>query len=240
MNCTGKVLFLGYLSLYHFNLSSFSNYSRWNASSFVSSARLSNTLGGDGLARYKKHNINWRGQVLNLQTKLLKQYLGVPQMGTCLDVVIPSYRCKNSTIIQKILSLRASKFIYVKFWVVVDNPDEGNLSIIKEIAKEMNADLKENNYFCNVIHYGENMGASYARNVGYNYSTADWVLFIDDDVIVDDHLLDAYVGSIIRHPNAKVMVGYTELPPPNNLWTKVLKTSNVMFFYGISVQTLQC
>ena len=59
-------------------------------------------------------------------------------------------------------------------------------------------------YFVQVLSYGANRGASHARNVGLNYSTADWVLFLDDDVLPEPHLLDAYAGAVIRHPNAKV------------------------------------
>ena len=216
----------------HFNFNYFR--SRWNAATFVDGARLSNTLGGDDFARYKKHVINWQGQVLNLQTKQLQKYLDKPQTGICIDIVVPSYRCNNSYILRRILSLRASRHIYVRFWFIIDNPDEENLFSVKALANDMNSNLHENNYFVNVVHYGENRGASHARNVGYNYSTADWVLFIDDDVLVDDHLLDAYVGSIMRYPQAKVMVGYTEIPSPINLWTKVLKVSNIMHFYGIA------
>ncbi|KAL7488326.1 hypothetical protein ACHAW6_013904 [Cyclotella cf. meneghiniana] len=73
----------------------FELYSRWNASSFVSS-RLENTLGGDSSARYAKHDINWPGQVLSLQTRLLKAHLGSSPDGICLDIVVPSYRMNNT------------------------------------------------------------------------------------------------------------------------------------------------
>eukprot|EP00979_Chaetoceros_neogracilis_P015622 scaffold6266_cov279-Chaetoceros_neogracile.AAC.3 len=63
-----------------------------------------------------------------------------------------------------------------------------------------------------ITDYGENKGASYARNTGYTYSPADWVLFLDDDVVPDASILDAYVGSIARYPKAKCMVGLTKLP----------------------------
>jgi len=43
--------------------------------------------------------------------------------------------------------------------------------------------------------------------INYNYSTADWVLFLDDDVIPDHCILDAYIGAIRRYPDGKVFVG---------------------------------
>jgi glycosyltransferase involved in cell wall biosynthesis len=208
-------------------------YSRFNASSF-STSQLKNTLGGDSDARYLKHDINWKGQILTIKIRELEKKLSVPATGICLDVVVPSYRTNNKDILARILSLRCTDPIYVTFWVVVDNPDEKNLAEVKDLAEEFNGGLDGGNYFVNVIHYGENRGASYARNTGYNYSTADWVLFLDDDVIPEEPLLEAYAGSIMRYPKAKCMVGLTKLPEPCNIWTKILKTCNVMYFYGIS------
>jgi len=76
--------------------------------------------------------------------------------------------------------------------------------------------------------------ASHARNTGYNYSTADWCLFLDDDIIPEPSILDAYIGAIVRYPEAKVFVGQTNLPRPMNTWTQMLSVSNVTYFYGIA------
>lgn len=213
----------------------FELYSRWNASSFALESRMSNDVGGDNAARYKKYSINWTGQVLNTQLTALQSHLeNRNPNGVCLDVVVPSYRTNNLGILKKIMCLRASVHIYVKIWIVVDNPNEAHLKEVQEMAKNLNEFQNDGNYFIRVLHYGENRGASVARNTGYNYSTADWCLFLDDDVIPDMHLLDAYVGAIRRYPEAKVMVGLTELPRPVNLWTEMLTASKVMFFYGVS------
>jgi hypothetical protein len=208
-------------------------YSRFNASSFVSS-KLRNTLGGDSGARYLKHDINWKGQILSLNLLKLQKALKIPPKGVCLDVVIPSYRINNNEIINHIVSLRSTIPAYISFWIIVDNPDEHHVFEMKKLAKASNKTLVGNNRFVTVVHYGENRGASSARNTGYNYSTADWVLFLDDDVIPDASILDAYISSIARYPKAKCMVGLTKLPPPCNSWTKILRTCNVMYFYGIS------
>lgn len=81
---------------------------------------------------------------------------------------------------------------------------------------------------------GLNRGASYARITGYNYTTADWVLFLHDDVIPEPTLLDAYAGTIQRYPDAKVFVGMTNLPEPCGLWTEILRACNVGYSYGIA------
>jgi glycosyltransferase involved in cell wall biosynthesis len=97
----------------------------------------------------------------------------------------------------------------------------------------------DGNCIVNVVHYRKNRGASYARNIGYTYSTADWVIFIDDDVLPDGCILDAYIGALRRYPEAKVFVGLTELPESMNLWTEMLRACNVMYFYGIANQRLR-
>jgi len=211
-------------------------YSRYGASSFATDCQLKNTIGGDDNARYKKHEVNWKGQILRLNMIHLSEYLDRPPKGVCLDVIVPSYRTNNDEILEAIVRLKSSIHAYVKFWLVVDNPDDDHVKQVKNLAERINTErfAVEGNYYVNVLHYGENRGASFARNFGYHYSTADWALFIDDDVVPDEHLLDAYLGALRRYPRSKVYVGNTELPVATNTWTKMLRTCNIMFFFGIS------
>jgi glycosyltransferase involved in cell wall biosynthesis len=111
---------------------------------------------------------------------------------------------------------------------------------VKRLAEELNEKQLEvdGNYYINVLHYGANRGASYARNTGFNHSTADWVLFLDDDVIPDENILDAYIGAIRRYPNSKVFVGHTELPESCKVFKQMLRACNVGYFYSISKQML--
>mmetsp|Transcript_12923 Transcript_12923/g.27249 ORF Transcript_12923/g.27249 Transcript_12923/m.27249 type:complete len:1014 (+) Transcript_12923:733-3774(+) len=210
-------------------------YSRFNAAAFCVNCRVKNCIGGDGDARYKKHQINWRCQILNMGIRKLKESLGPPK-GVVLDVVVPSYRVDNDDFLRKIVQVRASRKMYVRFWLVVDNPLEHHVQSVKDLAKELNTEqlLTAGNYYITVIHYSENRGASYARNTGYNYSTADWVLFLDDDVIPQSEILDAYYGAIQRYPDGKVFVGQTELPEACGLWTQMLRTCNVGYFYSVA------
>jgi Glycosyl transferase family 2 len=212
-------------------------YARFNASDFVLSARMKNTIGGDDDARYLKHQINWRGQILNLSMKQLGDFIGHNKCnGVVLDIVVPSYRVNNTEFLERIVQLRASTRMYVKFWIVVDNPLPSHLADVKTMADRLNEQQLQmsGNYYINVLHYSANRGASYARNFGFNFSTADWVLFLDDDIIPDENLLDAYAGAIRRYPDAKVFVGLTELPTSCNVWTQMLCTCNVGYFYSIA------
>ncbi|KAL3909756.1 MAG: hypothetical protein SGILL_007960 [Bacillariaceae sp.] len=214
----------------------FDLYSRFGAAAFLTQCRLKNTIGGDDIARYKKYEINWKGQILRLNLMHMKEHLQQQMSSVCLDVVIPSYRTNNNHILETILRLHCTRHVYVKFWLVVDNPDPQHLQDVMACAQQINKERFDvaGNYFVSVLHYGENRGASYARNLGFNYSTADWTLFLDDDVVPSPHILDAYIGAIKRYPKAKVFVGNTKLPVAFNTWTKMLRTCNIMFFYGIS------
>ena len=204
----------------------FELYSRFNAARFAVECRLENHIGGDGDARYKKHEINWKGQILRLNmSQMSKDFLKIRPNGAVLDVIIPSFRMNNHKILRSILSLSCSVPVYVKFWMVVDRPDPQHSSDVKALAASVNVQ---------VLSCPENRGASFARMFGYNFSTADWALFLDDDVIPSCHLLDAYVGALTRYPDAKVFVGSTRLPVATNTWTKMLRTCKIMFFYGIA------
>lgn len=215
----------------------FELYSRWNAAEFEMSARLENIVGGDDAARYTKHPINWPGLVLNTGLRHLRGYLkDAKPVGICIDVVVPSYRCNNVTILESIVDLRGSVLLNVRFWIVVDNPNKKHIREVQELAKRKNEKRDDGNYFVNVVTYGENRGASYARNTGMNRSTADWILFLDDDVCPKPELLDAYAGAIWRYPKAKVMVGLTVLPDPYNLWTEILAASKITGFYGVAAK----
>lgn len=171
-----------------------------------------------------------------MNLRKLQKLVNVSRLqGVSIDIVVPSFRMNNNEFLERIALLRASREnLYVKFWFVVDNP--ANVEDVKALAKKLNSKQLENdgNYFINTVHYGENRGASYARNTGYNYSVADWILFLDDDVIPDSNILDAYIGAIKRYPEAKVLAGMTVLPESENVWTDMLRACNVGYFYGIS------
>jgi hypothetical protein len=119
----------------------FELYSRYNAAAFEVSCRLENTIGGDGDARYQKHQINWRGQILSMNLRSLKSHhlvVGRQSNGVCLDVVVPCYRVNNEGFLRRILLLRATVPMYVKFWIVIDNPLPDHIEAVKHLAADMN------------------------------------------------------------------------------------------------------
>lgn len=64
-------------------------YSQFNAADFSPSSRMENTIGGDGDARYEKHQINWRTHILNMNLQKMKAIWGGRQpTGVVLDIVV--------------------------------------------------------------------------------------------------------------------------------------------------------
>ena len=119
-----------------------------------------------------------------------------------MDIVVPTYRTNNHRILDAICRLSSGRRgIYVRIWLVVDNPDKCNLAEVKELAKKINEERFgiEGNYFVTVLYYADNRGPSYARNLGFNYSMADWVLFLDAPVITCWMLMSVPSG-VIRMP----------------------------------------
>jgi Glycosyl transferase family 2 len=158
-------------------------------------------------------------------------------MRVCVDVVVPCYRC-DMTVLQKILAQRSSRpSVQVTFWVVLDNPEHKDSDKVRALQSV------QQNYQVNVLEQFDargrprNYGASAARNSGLAHSKADFCVLIDDDCIPSEHLLDAYVGAIMRSPNASVFMGLTRFPAPHNLLTHAIVASDIPGAYSIAERT---
>lgn len=58
---------------------------------------------------------------------------------------------------------------------------------------------------CVRVHVQEaNGGASFARNTGLAQSFGDYAVLLDDDVVPEPGLLDAYASAIARNPGEAV------------------------------------
>lgn len=107
-----------------------------------------------------------------------------------IDVITPSYRV-DATFLERIVNLKVPSYCETTFIIIVDNP-KANIKWLREIEKEKQGSLR-------VRKNPTNVGASSSRNVGLKESAADWVVFLDDDVIPDDNLLVEYSKAITNH-----------------------------------------
>jgi glycosyltransferase involved in cell wall biosynthesis len=207
----------------------FELYRRVGAAEFASTASLENIIGGAGDARYTKHDFQWQGGVLTSAVLKLLESLGgggKAHETQCLNVVVPSYRCDIATL-SRITTLTVSgDRTSVHFLVVVDNPAaSGELAVLQDWSS---------NHLVRVQVNASNMGASASRNAGIAASCGDWIVLLDDDIIPEASLLDAYLGAIRRHPAAKIFVGLTLLPAPETLMQHALMASQMTFFYDVA------
>ena len=80
-----------------------------------------------------------------------------------------------------------------------------------------------------------NEGAPRSRNRGLGESSAEWVLFLDDDVVLTPECLRAYVDRIARgdaHQYAG-FIGTTMLPETSNILHEGTRMSDITFFFDL-------
>lgn len=142
------------------------------------------------------------------------------------DIVVPSLRGELAALLP-ILSLESTRpDIAVRFFVVVDNGDPTPAALLEDAATR--TDLQ-------VIHAGRNEGASAARNRGIDAGSGDFILFLDDDVVPQPNLIDAYVNAIERDGDASPgYVGVTRFPSADSPFSRGVIASDILTFFDLS------
>ncbi len=147
-----------------------------------------------------------------------------------LDVVIPSYRIELSYL-QDLCSIEIPTYMRTTFIIIVDNP----LKLVKmfdpfeKISPSKAASMLEmhlvvssgtdNNIRvrCNDV----NMGASASRNRGIKESAAEYILFLDDDVIPEQDILRKYGDQLQYYIGKKEpilgLLGFVQFPRDDNM-----------------------
>eukprot|EP00752_Nemacystus_decipiens_P005824 g5264.t1 len=208
----------------------FELYRRWGASAFADTAALKNLVGGADKARYVKCGVRWQGAVL---TRELERFSRLARPTgpryRCLGVVVPTYRCDVS-MLRDIVSLRPSVYphVSVQTVVVVDRPDAESLENVRALSSYAK------DHCVRVVVNEKNVGASQSRNVGLSQAFSDQAVLLDDDVVPERDILDAYLGGIDRYPDAHVWVGCTRFPPAKTTVEHAVRASNLCHFYGIA------
>jgi hypothetical protein len=181
----------------------FEVYRRFGAAVFSSSARLCNTVGGSGAARYtKEKSVLWRDGMLTEFIHTLDTWLNVNKekegerggkVGKggnnsraipCIDVVVPTYRC-DVKMLARICGLRTTAAASICKLIVVDRPDAANLQDVLALQSWRENDVVR------VCVMEKNEGAGEARNRGLSQSFGDHAVLLDDDIVPEETLLDA-------------------------------------------------
>lgn len=145
-------------------------------------------------------------------------------MKISIDIIIPSFRLDEKYILP-ILRLPKPAHAVIRFFLVVDNPSVVPSDNIRSL-------VDNNNIF--LIVNEKNMGAAETRNKGIELSQAYWILFLDDDISVNDDLLATYVRAAETHPEEIGFIGLVRLPEPQTAFTKAIKASGAMDIFSIA------
>ncbi|CAM6107977.1 unnamed protein product [Calypogeia fissa] len=109
--------------------------------------------------------------------------------------------------------------------LIVDNPFSPDIHELK----------KRYDSFIRIRVNVTNSGASESRNKGLAESAADYVLFLDDDVIPDPHILMEAEKVVRQHPKACGFVGHTMFPDPTgSVVSSAVVMSGVTFFWNVT------
>eukprot|EP01038_Epipyxis_sp_PR26KG_P007073 gene7073-9653_t len=178
-------------------------YRRWDASKFLPGIQITNQIGGMQLLeepnfvqpRYHRQHIDWKDQILNSGTQQIRLWLRDNNIlefpeKVVIDIVVPSYRVVQE-FLMRIISLSIPNDAVCMFHIIVDQP-KADIRWLRELERKDNSRLR-------VRMNMENLGASGSRNVGLEESAADWVLFLDDDVIPEEDLLSVYIEAIKQY-----------------------------------------
>jgi len=140
-----------------------------------------------------------------------------------IDVIIPSYRLMSEYLLP-IVQMDIPQDAQVRFLIIADNPKG-------EIPKDVEAciDNKKVILFRNV----ENLGVCKTRNIGIDNAIADWLLFLDDDVVPSKNLLVAYANAIKANPNEAGFFGEVIYPSPVNSFTKGLRAADILTVFSV-------
>ena len=136
-----------------------------------------------------------------------------------IDVVIPSIRLDPDGVIDS-LRMDVPRGIDLCYYIVSDNP-----AMEPREFEYMGRPVR-------VIVNEDNLGASLSRNVGMDAGSGTYVLFIDDDVDVPPGILGAYLAAIEEDPDAPGYVGPTTFPDPINPFTRGIRKSGMLHFFG--------
>ncbi|CAN8065363.1 unnamed protein product [Agarophyton chilense] len=220
-------------------------YAKFASAPLLSDVKIENQIGGEKgrLARYKRvPATRWRHWVLQ-DTDPIERYLdshsrSAKKHPILVDVVIPTYRI-DLQYLSRLCALQVPNSFRTTFLVIVDNPKRLQDMFATERFKKLDystslhaSSAKLERYLRNISCSeasgignnirvrcnSSNLGALASRNRGIEESSAEYILFLDDDILPDPNLLDAYekafssLSESMEAKNLFGMVGLVKFP----------------------------
>ena len=207
-------------------------YRRFGASRFAKTVQVTNEFGGDSEPRYKAVHVDWKHEVLQDGVDGISEYLQkrdlVIARKLTIDVITPSYRV-HEDYLRAICELRVPDHCSTQFIIIVDDPLKGDIRDKLEDSYGDRVRVRVNNV---------NRGASFSRNRGLDESSADWVLFLDDDVQPGADIILRYAERIeVAGDECSGLVGLTTFPEPHTIFAFGVKLSFLTYFWAVAEVT---
>lgn len=112
------------------------------------------------------------------------------------------------------------------FIIIVDDPQSKNIhELTQKFDFRPDVRIRVNSI---------TQGASASRNRGIQESAAEWIHFLDDDVVPIEDLLLQDEKIIRAWPNAAGFVGKTQFPPADTIYKSAVHMAGVTYFWDIA------
>jgi glycosyltransferase involved in cell wall biosynthesis len=145
-----------------------------------------------------------------------------------IDVIIPSYRLLSEYLLP-IVQIDIPIDTQVRFLIIADNPDTEIPIEVQSLVDKEKVVLFRN---------AQNLGVCKTRNIGIDNAIADWVLFLDDDIVPSKTLLTTYLQGIIESPKEIGFFGDVVFPSPVNSFTNGIRASSMLAFFSVPYKNI--
>lgn len=159
----------------------------------------------------------------------LRRWSEVPVSQSCeLSVVIPTRPpriAKLRTLLAGVAATLADRGAF-EVLIVVDEDDDAPLGAAAEVLP---ADIRWRGFT------QPHRGLAPAKNRVVHEARGDWLLILDDDLIIDEHTIPGHLTAIRRDPSApRAFVGPVDWPPEQMVspWHHLLARSPMIFFWN--------
>lgn len=217
-------------------------YNRLGLARYTDEICICNSIGGViggldhtvGTPEYERRHIEWRTNIINNNiNKLIK--IGFHEKVS-ITIATPVHRIginefeQTKEKLSLMLNLKIPDDMVVKFVWIIDNPEEFNNPKTKAWFRCI--ELYDNRVRIRVN--DKNRGASYSRTRAWNECHSNWVLYLDDDTVIDENLVIEYYNKIKENDNVAGYVGFSELTYNHSIATNGVHFAQSSFFWHIA------
>lgn len=157
---------------------------------------------------------------------------------TTISIVVPTFN-RSESLRKLLLSILRQTSLPEEVIVVDDSDDDETSKVVRE-----NSDFFSNKGISLKYSRGnrDNRSISAARNIGATKSTGEIVLFLDDDVILDNKYVEEVLRTYEEYPMAKGVQGYivNEVMRLSNFRSILVNSANKIFFMWFTLEKNKC